>query len=430
MKNFLASLALESQPCHPVAINRRARRASRLAAHVGLILAFVASCMMPGPYQQGAYQQGAYQQGAYQQGQYQQGQGQPTPMDPYGSGMNQPEQTGMSVVYQPPTKNPERQEIQAFLQQTQMFEQVAAGINRVLRVPKAVTIVWTECGTVNAAWDGENILMCYELAEYLKSMYGKRFKNRKQIRVAVMSSLMFIFLHEVGHALISLYQLPAVGREEDAADQLAALLLITNSGDSGETAMHGAQFFRLLAQSSPNTPLFDEHSLDAQRHYNVMCLVYGSDPDRLGFLVGNDKLPASRARRCPTEYTKLLSAWKNLLAPHTRGDQASQPGRQQRSTTPPSVYAPSQPSRGSSGGGGTSSGWLCTAEGTMRSASEDGQWSYSTERGYGDGPTRDRAYLKALENCYSLLKLAASLGSVSGEIRDAGTCKVVDCIGQ
>lgn len=63
MKNLLASLALGSHPRHPVAINRRARRSSRHAAHVGLLLAFVASCMMPGPYQQGAYQQGTYQRG-------------------------------------------------------------------------------------------------------------------------------------------------------------------------------------------------------------------------------------------------------------------------------------------------------------------------------------------------------------------------------
>jgi hypothetical protein len=70
--------------------------------------------------------------------------------------------------------------------------------------------------------------------------------------------------------------------EEDAADQLAGLVLIT-TGDSGlEIAMRGAQFFRLLALSGAKTPFFNEHSLDAQRYYNLLCMVYGSNPDRLG----------------------------------------------------------------------------------------------------------------------------------------------------
>lgn len=49
-----------------------------------------------------------------------------------------------------------------------------------------------------------------------------------------------------------------------------------------------------------------------------MCLVYGSNPQRLESLVGNDKLPAARARRCPNEYTKLAAAWHELLKDHER----------------------------------------------------------------------------------------------------------------
>jgi hypothetical protein len=164
----------------------------------------------------------------------------------------------------------------------------------VLRFPQPVTVVWTECGAVNAAWDGQgNIIMCYELAEYLKALFGKRLTNRQQLRAAVMSAVMFTFLHELGHGLIAMYRLPAVGREEDAADQLAALILIlSKSGDDGVgVAALGAQFFRVLALSGEKTPFFDEHSLDAQRYYNVMCLVYGSSPERFASLVGDKQAP-------------------------------------------------------------------------------------------------------------------------------------------
>ena len=288
---------------------RGARGALRLAVHIGVLVVLVASCVYP--YPQGQYQQGQYQQGQYE-GQYGNGQasgdGSPTNAD-----------AEMSVVYQPPTKKPEREAIRSFLQENQTFERYSKGLSHIFQFPQAVNVVWTECGVVNAAWDGEgNIVMCYEMAEFLKALFTKKVKDKKQLRIAVMSSLMFVFLHELGHGLIAMYKLPSVGREEDAADQLAGLVLIA-TGDSGlEIAMRGAQFFRLLALSGAKTPFFDEHSLDAQRYYNLLCMVYGSNPDRLGSLVGNDKLPASRARRCPKEYSKIFSAWQRPLNKHTR----------------------------------------------------------------------------------------------------------------
>lgn len=426
-----------------------------------------ASCMVPGPYQQSGYPQNGYQQGQYQQGQVQQSQYQQGQYPDSASGLSPSAAaqapTGMRVVYQPATKKPAREQIRAFLQQTEMFEQLAAGLNRVFRFPQEVTIVWTECGAVNAAWDGQgNIIMCYELAEYLKALFGKRVKDRKQLRIAVMSSLLFTFLHELGHGLIAMYKIPAVGREEDAADQLAALVLLSTGSDGVEIAMRGAEFFRLLALSGAKTPFFDEHSLDAQRYYNVMCLVYGSSPERLGALVGPKKLPAARARRCPNEYSKISSAWASLLKDSARGGQQTspQPGWQQRPAAPARDYdedgyaggyqggyddgsddgsddgyegersgrraAPAQPRRGSSG---SSSWWLCTAEGSIGTAYGDEAFSYSTETAHGSAATRDEAYLKALEDCNTLMGMASSLAISAGQKRDVGSCSIVNCIG-
>lgn len=462
----------------------RARREGRgggagVDAHVrvrvlALVLAFVfvlvcgtlgASCMVPGPYQQNGYQQSGYPQNGYQQNGYQQGQYQQGQYPDSASGLSPSAAAqapvGMSVVYQPATKKPARAQIRAFLQQTEMFEQLAAGLNRVFRFPQAVTIVWTECGAVNAAWDGQgNIVMCYELAEYLKALFGKRIKDRKQLRIAVMSSLLFTFLHELGHGLIAMYKIPAVGREEDAADQLAALVLISTGSDGVEIAMRGAEFFRLLALSGAKTPFFDEHSLDAQRYYNVMCLVYGSSPERLGALVGPKKLPAARARRCPNEYSKISSAWASLLKDSARGGQQTspQPGWQPRPAAPASDYdedgyaggyegsyeggygaddgdagqrsgSSGAPAPTRSGSSGSSSWWLCTAEGSIGTAYGDEAFSYSTETAHGSAATRDEAYLKALDDCNALMGMASSLAIAAGQKRDVGSCSIVNCIG-
>jgi hypothetical protein len=51
--------------------------------------------------------------------------------------------------------------------------------------------------------------------------------------------------------------------------------------------------------------------------------------------------------------------------------------------------------------------------------------SYSTETAYGGGPTRDDAYLKALEDCNALMSMASSLAISSGQRREGGTCSAV-----
>jgi hypothetical protein len=45
---------------------------------------------------------------------------------------------------------------------------------------------------------------------------------------------------------------------------------------------------------------FDEHALDRQRAYNVVCLVYGSDPTNVTDLADETKLPKDRRDSCVT----------------------------------------------------------------------------------------------------------------------------------
>jgi hypothetical protein len=61
---------------------------------------------------------------------------------------------------------------------------------------------------------------------------------------------------------------------------------------------------------------YDEHSLDEQRFYNIACLIYGADPTKYKGLVENKVLPEARARRCPTEWARISSAWTSLLKPY------------------------------------------------------------------------------------------------------------------
>ena len=135
---------------------------------------------------------------------------------------------------------------------------------------------------------------------------------------AMSGALLVVVLHEVGHALVDVLDLAVTGREEDAVDQLAAWVLI----ESGETnALLGAAA-SYYSEEAPGAPAFaDEHSLDSQRYFNLVCWAYGADPGAGADLIEHWELPAERAGRCQAEYRRLDSAWSRLLASHIRPEE-------------------------------------------------------------------------------------------------------------
>ena len=132
----------------------------------------------------------------------------------------------------------------------------------------------------------------------------------------------FTLLHEMGHLLISELQLPVLGREEDAADQLGFMglfLLYDQQADADFYArlLDVADYWRLEAErtrgSAEQIPLWDSHSLDEQRFFNIACLAYGSDPQRLEWIVASTGLPEERALYCDQEYAQVHHAVNWLL---------------------------------------------------------------------------------------------------------------------
>ena len=131
----------------------------------------------------------------------------------------------------------------------------------------------------------------------------------------------YFFYHEIGHALIDILELPAVGKEEDAVDQLAALALLEEADGGGLDALDAAIAFfyitgTIQVQTVQQLPFWDEHSLGIQRAYDMMCLAYGYDQSYFSSYL--DLLPQERAQRCSQEYTRIDSAWDALLEPHLK----------------------------------------------------------------------------------------------------------------
>lgn len=213
------------------------------------------------------------------------------------------------------------------LEESRIFHLNVDALNETIALPSDLPIVFTECGAVNAFYDSANtrILMCYELVAFFAQQLAERYDDAEAARQAVIDSTLFVFQHELGHALVHLLELPITGKEEDAVDDLATLVLLHEWEGGDESALNAAEAFYALgelqeAQTAENAenapeilPYYGEHSLGKQRYYEIVCIVYGSDPETHADLVP-DALPESRAVRCPGEYEQKANSWDILLA--------------------------------------------------------------------------------------------------------------------
>lgn len=247
--------------------------------------------------------------------------------------------TGNFVVRYEKTENEDYQELEAIFKETRLLEDTVQELDNVFALPAQVPVVFKECGDVNAFYDPETreISLCWELVEYYAGMFLSEEQTEEEAQEggeAVAGATLFTFFHELGHALIDIYDLPVTGREEDAVDQLATMILL-EGGEEGEmAALNGAWSFLTEeeediegqeeysaeeeVEEEEELAFWDEHSLDEQRFYNIVCWSYGKNPEGFQYLVDDETLPEGRAERCPAEYDRMSRSWDALLEPYIK----------------------------------------------------------------------------------------------------------------
>ena len=153
-----------------------------------------------------------------------------------------------------------------------------------------------------------------------------RGKTPQQIKDSVefvTGNVLFVLAHETGHALISVFQLPVLGREEDAADSLATILALKMASSFADRVVVNAARGWFLSDQrdkkdgSP-TPFYDEHGLDLQRAYTIVCLLVGGRPDKFMALANEVKLPEERQKTCHFDFSNAQWSWEQVLKSHKR----------------------------------------------------------------------------------------------------------------
>src|SRR4051812_6372549 len=68
-------------------------------------------------------------------------------------------------------------------------------------------------------------------AQQINTAHQVTAEEREEADLFVLGNTVFILYHELGHALIDLLGLPVLGHEEDAADNLASIMMILEQAD-------------------------------------------------------------------------------------------------------------------------------------------------------------------------------------------------------
>jgi hypothetical protein len=231
---------------------------------------------------------------------------------------NKKEDTGDFIVEHIAVVNSRYLEIDAQVKKEKLLEKAAAQLNQALILPNNLYLRAKDCGEVNAFYNpnDSSITVCYELMEHYYKVFRNAGDSQEKAYDKMFDAVQFVFLHEIGHALIDKYSLPITANEEDAADRYSSYINLKELGDEGvRSVLAAADAFAL--ESKNRTPkdrnMADEHLLQEQRFYNSLCMIYGSNPTKHSSFVSDNYLPKDRAARCPGEYEKTVKGWAKLL---------------------------------------------------------------------------------------------------------------------
>jgi Putative metallopeptidase len=231
----------------------------------------------------------------------------------------------IEIEYVPPA-NAYLRPVYEQLKRRQVLEQLRDFLSP-LRLPVTLRIRTLQCDDTNAYWAGrvEGLKLCYEYIDWVERLAPtETTPDGFTPQDAIAGEIVEVTLHEMGHAVFDLFNVPIFGREEDAADQIAGFIMLQFGQDVALRTISGTAYaYQQQAKQShwSHTTFSDEHETDEQRMYNYLCLGYGAQPATFQRFVDSGLLPAKRAANCGREYRQIRRAFQKTILPHVDQEQ-------------------------------------------------------------------------------------------------------------
>jgi len=233
-----------------------------------------------------------------------------------------PKNPNIVISYEPPT-NPLYQDVYNDLKARHVLEELQHYL-AFIHYPKPLGVKLTSCGESNSWYDPhlEGVELCYEIVDWIQRVAPTQPQVGNLTRQdAIVGPIVQVILHELGHATFDFLQVPVAGREEDAADQFSAYMMLLAGKDMAHRTLPGAGYFWAATDSPYSRIEFsDVHGEPLQRSYNLLCMAYGAYPDEFQYLVDAQLLPKARAALCAHDYELVARAFDKTVGPHVDQD--------------------------------------------------------------------------------------------------------------
>jgi len=174
----------------------------------------------------------------------------------------------------------------------------------------------------------QRLRMCYEMLDFIENgaavppdqqqkpprTFGPYGLHPDVTRVeAILGGWVGVFLHEAGHAVFDIQGVPRLGKEEDAADQIAAFIMLQFGTDVSRIMVKGSyNLWRHMHGVFGPGVAAGVHSLNLQRSHNYLCVGYGGYPEALRDLADR-WLNEARKEHCAVEYKQAQLAFRKTF---------------------------------------------------------------------------------------------------------------------
>ena len=219
------------------------------------------------------------------------------------------------IFHQP--ENAVYNQIYKALESHQAMDSVVADFNRTLALPNDIEVHFEECDENNAFYDPERkrVSICYELIKNYVEKADVSISFEKKVEEAST----FTMLHELGHALVHQFDIPITGKEENAVDEFAMMMLLdSDNSEATDLAIEGVFQFYYDSLDENGINFADEHAPSLERYFDLLSIYYGANPQDNQNYVGEEdwQLTTARADLSESEYEKKRISWDALLSNH------------------------------------------------------------------------------------------------------------------
>jgi len=162
------------------------------------------------------------------------------------------------------------------------------------------------------------LLLCLLWIPGVAQAQGLSKAQRAEIRRFAYNNSLFVLYHEVAHLLFHQLDLPILGREEDAADNMATWTLLNKRTKEADRVLADAAQGWILSgiaydSGGAESDYAAGHSLDKQRAYQIVCLMVGMDETAFRPIANEYRMERDRQDACYWDYDTVDRGFKGLL---------------------------------------------------------------------------------------------------------------------